>query len=239
MNTKSKLLKSWVLGTFVGMAAALLPAAADYTVEVKPTAPPEEVSRGMSAVLDNQAVIVLKDGQPVYEFWFRKPLQVRKEPDSMDDALDYLKPAAFIGIVRVDADLRDYRDDDLKSGVYTMRFGNIPEDDNHKEVAEFETFVVLIPATLDQREVGIRTFEVMTETSSDETVTEHPVVLSLRPIDNITDPIPRVEKPAPNHTSIVVSTPALAFRKRDEFDLAFQIVVEGKGILKTKNEKKK
>jgi hypothetical protein len=133
----------------------------------------------------------------------------------------------LIGVVNVPAATRDYRDDQLPAGAYTMRFVLQPQDGNHLGTAEFQYFVALTPAKLDTKLDGITDYKQLVKASSKETTTDHPVILSLRPPSAEAGDTPKIVEPAAEHKSVLVKVPAKS--GGDASPVAFEIVVEGKG----------
>jgi hypothetical protein len=195
--------------------------------ETKP--PPEEVSDAVKSTLGKQCHQVVKDGELVLEFWPRENLPVTGKPASIDKALDTLATASLFGVVRLHRELRDYRDDKLAKGVYTMRFGKILADGNHLGASEFPYFAVLIPAAKDKAVDGINTFKSMTQASAKETSSEHPMVISLRPVKEKPPNIPAVTEPAPDHKSLVVVMTGKPEGADQPSELLLAIVFEGTG----------
>jgi len=214
------------LSAFLSLCCLAAPAA-DFTVKVAEKAPPKELDASISAVLQKQAVQVLDGGQPAYEFWFAGELALTAKPAASSRTLDAVKQAALLGAVSVPKALRDYRDDELAAGVYTMRFALQPQDGNHLGTSEFAYFAVLVPAKLDTKPDGITDYKPLVKASSKETATDHPVLLSLRPVSSAEGEWPKLNEPAPEHKSLRVKVPAMA--GGEKIEAVFEIVCEGKG----------
>ena len=211
-----------VLGLFT-----LATYAADPTAKLVDKEPPKDVDPSIRTVLQPKVIQVLDGDKPKFEFWLRKDLPLQSKPESPGKALDALKQATLIGVVNVPSVQRDYRDDELPAGVYTMRFALQPQDGNHLGSAEFQYFVVLTPAKLDTKLDGITDYKQLVKASSKQTTTDHPVILSLRPPSAEAAETPKVVEPAAEHKSVLLKIPARA--GADTASLAFEIVVEGKG----------
>jgi hypothetical protein len=138
-----------------------------------------------------------------------------------------LKQATLIGAVNVPSAQRDYRDDEMAAGAYTMRFALQPQDGNHLGSAEFLYFAVLTPVKFDTKLDGIADYKQLVKASSKQTTTDHPVILSLRPPSAEAPDAPKLVEPAAEHKSVLLKLPAKA--GADTVPLAFEIVVEGKG----------
>jgi hypothetical protein len=202
---------------------------AEVAAKTETKAPPEEVSDAVKRTLGNQCHQVVEDGKVVIEFWSRSNLPLTAKPASVDKSLETFATASLFGVVRLHRDLRDYRDDTLAKGVYTMRFGNILADGNHLGASEFPFFAVLIPAAKDKAIDGITTFKRMTQASAKETSTEHPMVMSLRPVKEKPPKTPAVTEPASDHKSLVVVMTGKPEGADQPSELVLAIVFQGTG----------
>lgn len=191
------------------LAMTVAVSAADLKLKTADAPPPRELNASIQQLLQPKAVQLVDGDQPVFQFWLVKDLPGAK-------ALDALKPATLLGAVAVSKAQRDYRDDELAAGVYTMRLALQPQDGNHLGSADFVTFAVLTPAKIDTKPDGITDYKSLVKASSKETTTDHPVILSLRPTKG--DAVELVE-PVPEHKSVRVKIGTVPF----------EIVYEGKG----------
>ena len=216
-----------LLGTLLTFLQVSASTAADLAVKVADKEPPKELDASIRAKLQPKAVQLLDGEKPVYEFWFSAELPLQSKPASAAKALDALKQATLLGAVAVARDQRDYRDDELHAGVYTMRFALQPQDGNHLGTSEFNYFAVLTPAKIDNKLDGISDYKALVKASSKETSTDHPVILSLRPASSDQGDAPQLNSPAPEHKSVRVKVPAKA--GDEKVSISFEVVYEGKG----------
>src|SRR5438132_10557866 len=218
---------SLLLGTLLMFLHVNASTAADLAVKVADKEPPKELDASIRSKLQTKAV-QLRDGEkPVYEFWFSAELPLQSKPASVGKALDAVKQPTLLGAVAVSRDQRDYRDDELRAGVYTMRFAVQPQDGNHLGTSEFNYFAVLTPAKIDNKLDSISEYKALVKASSKETSTDHPVILSLRPVSSESGDVPQLNTPAPDHKSVRVKVQAKAGDER--VSITFEIVYEGKG----------
>jgi hypothetical protein len=218
---------SLLLGTLLTLLQVSPATAADLAVKVADKEPPKELDTSIRAKLQTKAVQLLDGEKPVYEFWFGAEVPLQSKPASTGKALDAIKQAALLGAVAISHDQRDYRDDELHAGIYTMRFALQPQDGNHLGTSEFNYFAVLTPAKIDNKLDGISDYKALVKASSKETSTDHPVILSLRPASSDPGDIPQLTTPAPDHKSVRIKVPAKA--GDEKISIAFEVVYEGKG----------
>jgi len=216
--------------TFTAALAGVLFAANLSALELKVVdkAPPEQLSADIRARLQGKAIQLLDGDKPAFEFWLVSELPLTSKPASRAKALDSVGTATLLGAVNVPRQRRDYRDDPLPAGVHTMRLALQPQDGNHLGTAEFSWFAVLVPASLDPKPDAITEYKALVKASAKLTVTEHPVILSLRPATE-EGAEPKLFTPAEEHKSVRVSIPARISGKDEKTSLVFEIVYEGKG----------
>ena len=213
---------------FTILLIAMPLAAAEFSVKVTTTPVPKDVSAAVKKTLGKDCIQLSIGGKPWLEFWLRAPLPLKAKPAKPEKALDALATATLMGVVRVHKSGRDYRDDDLYQGVFTMRYGKIPGDGNHLGATDFPYFAVLIPAAKDTKLDTYKTFKTMTKASLKDTSSEHPMILSLRPAKKATAK-PTIIEPAPEHRSILLKTAGQLKGDKKRIEIPLQVVFEGFG----------
>jgi hypothetical protein len=213
------LLLSFVPGNF----------AADAEVKVIEKPPPSEVSDDIKKLLQTKAVQLVSGGNAQFEFWFTAELPLQSNPESAIKGLQLLKQATLLGVVAVHANKRDYKDNDLFKGVYTMRFALQPQDGNHSGTADFPYFAVLIPAKADTKLEGISDYKTLVKASSKDTPSDHPVIISLRPASSADGELPKLSEPVPDHQSVRVKIPARVSGSDKTIPVVFEFVYKGTG----------
>jgi len=209
------------------LSAAFVPAssAADLTMKVVDKEPPKEFGEAIRQTLQTKAAQVVDGSKPAFEFWFAREIPLKSRPASLAKALDSLEPATLLGAVSVSSATRDYRDDELPAGVYTMRFALQPQDGDHSGSTDYIYFAVLVPAKLDAAPDALTTYKAVVKASAKGTSTEHPHVMSLRPASSEAGDQPQIKEPAPGHKSILLKLPAKAGDEKT--NLTFELVCEG------------
>jgi len=199
--------------------------AAEFTVKVAEKESPKELGDAIRQMLQPKPVQVLDGGKPAFEFWFVKEVPLKSKPASQAKALETLEQATLLGAVSISADTRDYRDDELPAGVYTVRFALQPQDGDHSGSSDYVYFVVLVPAALDTKPDSLTTYRAVVKASAKGTSTGHPHILSLRPASSEAGDEPQIKEPAPEHKSVLLKLPAKVGGEKT--CLAFELVCEG------------
>jgi hypothetical protein len=206
----------------------VLTQAADRSVRVADKEPPAVFDASIKSLLQAKAVQIVQDGMPVYEFWFRAELPLKSKPTPGTTALKSLAETTLLGVVSVATSERDYRDDELFAGLYTVRFSLQPQDGNHLGTADYPYFAVLTPAKLDRTLDGIPNYKALVKASAKESSTDHPFIMSLRPVTADDGDYPRLTEPAPDHKAIRLKLAAKA--GETPATLVFDLVVEGVAV---------
>ncbi len=142
--------------------------------------PPSELAPEMAAALQKQGTkIVNGSGAAVCEIWFRSTPP--SGPKSTEDAvsLPTIPIGAYIGVIRFPAQANDRRGQNIKPGVYTLRYALYPVNGDHQGVAPQRDFALMIPAADDKDPKSTPTFENVVAMSRKASGTPHPAVLSL------------------------------------------------------------
>jgi hypothetical protein len=115
--------------------------AADLTGVTHTDPAPAEVAAPLAAKLAAGGVRATANGATI-TFWFVKDLPAASWADVPEGTL--------VGAVKLDADVRDIRGHVMKAGVYTLRYGIQPANDDHFGVSPFRDFLLLSPAAIDK-----------------------------------------------------------------------------------------
>lgn len=201
---------------------------AELALEVGPADPEEKVAPAIRSELAKETIKLVGDEGPVYQITLRKTIPLKGAPEEPRTALKQLAQGTLLGVMVVKGDERDYRDDGIYPGVYTMRFALQPQDGDHLGSAEFPYFALLVPAESDTEVDGLQGYDAVTEASQEDTATAHPVVISLRPADSSEAAPPELREPLDDHKSVRLSAPATG-PDGSELTLAFELVYAGMG----------
>src|SRR5713101_4205032 len=220
--------KPWlVLAAAISVSFARETNAADLSVKAADKETTNKISESIRKTLQPKAVQVVEGATPRFEFWFSAEVPLKSKPASTDKALDALRETTLLGAAAVGSGQRDYKDNEIAAGVYTLRFGLQPQDGDHLGTAEYQYFAVLIPARSDTALDGLTTFKAMAKASGKETASGHPMVLSLRPVSADGAGLPKLNEPAAGHKSVRVNLVAKAGEEKTA--IMFELVCQGHG----------
>lgn len=210
------------------VCAGALPAQAqDADLEVKTAEqdPPSELAEPIREVLNRQSLQFGSGDEPAFEIWLRQELPVQSKPNDPAQALGTISPGTLVGALRVNSAIRDFRDDRVKTGVYTLRYAHQPQDGDHMGTAPEPHFVILVPADVDTALEGPDNTDAVVEMTKGE---KHPRNLNLRPVEGeIEGETPALKEGFDDTRMVQVKVPAKA--GEESFEIAFAIVVEGHG----------
>jgi hypothetical protein len=125
-----------------------------FTLKEATAPPPAELKPAIREQLDSKVMQVFNPGgQLLCEIWFAKSVPAKATPEQVKNGLTYreLRETAIIGAIRFPMDVQDYRKQDVKSGVYTLRLAMQPQDGDHMGTAPHPEFCLLISAALDEK----------------------------------------------------------------------------------------
>jgi hypothetical protein len=189
--------------------------------------PPKEVAEPIRAVLDGKALVLSSDDKPFFEFWFRKEMPLAEKPAAGTLGLTTMAEGTVLGVVRVDGERYDFRDEEIPNGVYVVRLGIQPEDGNHLGVAPTRTFALLIPAKQDTKLEPIGHKELM-KAAAASNAAKHPSNLNIQPVEKADGEFPRLaEHNDGKHKVVLVKLPAKV--GESAATLVFALVYEGTG----------
>ena len=167
-----------MIKTLIMLVAAASLALGQYKMEPS-GAPPADLPAGIASAVQAQGYKILGSGGAVYcEVWFSK--SVSSGPKSTDDAVTLSIPqGALLGVIRFAAAAQDRRGQQLKAGLYTMRYSQYPVNGDHQGVAPQRDFAVLSRAADDTDPAAKPAFDALVAQSTKASGTPHPAVLSI------------------------------------------------------------
>ncbi len=146
---------------------------------------PEGMSKEVAAVVQAQGHRIAGDGGPVCSVWFAKEVPTKANFKPTLNVKYPFAPGELIGVLHVQAKSKftDFRGQEMKTGVYTLRYGQQPEDGNHVGTSDLADFLLAIPAAADSDPKPIGGFDDLTKRSAKSAGATHPAIFSLLPVD--------------------------------------------------------
>ena len=175
------------------LTGSLSAAAADgkYTVAELKEAAPEPLADEIRNVLGKAGYRIQgAGGKNVCDVWLRNELPVLdKTPEAL--VMYPIEPGTLVGAFRFPAAGSDYRNQKIKAGVYTLRYGYQPQDGNHLGTADYRDFLILVQAGEDKSAAKVTQEQVM-DLSKKVSGSTHPAILSLLPPQKGRDKLPLI-----------------------------------------------
>lgn len=144
------------------------------------------VSESVRGALEQKGYrIKLADGSTLCDIWLRDGAPAQPKADISGAAYTVLPESALVGVISFPAPSKDFRGQQIKPGIYTLRYALHPTDGNHMGISPIRDFLLLVPAT-DDRDVSARyKFEELAKLSAKASGTNHPAVMSLLVPENL------------------------------------------------------
>lgn len=174
------------LVSFALVTAASL--SAQYKYEAA-GAPPSELPPAIAAQMQDKGHRVLSaDGKVWCELWFVKSVPKAAPTREADATWKTMPPLSLVGAIRWPAQGLDRRGQQIKPGVYTLRYALHPVNGDHLGVAPQRDFLVMSPLDLDQKAEPVAKFEDLMAMSKKVSAASHPAVLSMWAVDSNFEP---------------------------------------------------
>jgi hypothetical protein len=163
------------------MLIAVAALAADYKLEPAGNAP-SELAPPVTAVLQQPGTKILNpDGSVLCEVWMRAAAPEAEKSLEPEVAFPAIPHGALLGAIRFTADGSDRRGQQIKPGVYTLRYSIYPVDGAHQGVAPQRDFLVLVRAADDKDPATLPPYDELMKLSQPASGTPHPAVFSIAP----------------------------------------------------------
>ena len=152
-----------------------------YKLEKLSEGPPSGLASVVKDTLETHGYRVLDpQGKAFVDVWLRKGAPASAKPAGPKGAVLYpvLAEGELIGAVKFAVEGRDYRDQTVTPGVYTLRYGLQPVNGDHLGVSVNRDYVLLVPASKDV-EIADMARKKLESRSAEAVGTTHPGVLLL------------------------------------------------------------
>jgi len=155
--------------------------AADYRVEPLAESPPvAELSPAVGEALRDEGVRVIRGSKTTYcDIWLCKTWDAAGDFQAKPEVLYPFQVGQLIGVARFARKGADFRDQDIASGLYTIRYGQQPVDGAHVGTSPTRDFLLLVRAEDKQTAAPIGKDE-LTKLSAAAAQSSHPCLLSMQ-----------------------------------------------------------
>ncbi|RMF44605.1 MAG: hypothetical protein D6753_02095 [Planctomycetota bacterium] len=198
--------------------------AQEYAIEPLPGAPEDDdVSAELRSALQDSGFVVRRGSRTVGEFWFAKSLEVDPSFTPTPQRLYPFRSGQLIGLLHLRRRGSDFRDQQISSGWYTLRFALQPVDGNHVGTSPTRDFLVLIDAQSDAPDKQWPEEE-LHAAAAEVAGSNHPAMLCLQPPVDSPQPSVRHDE---NHDWWIAHFVVPAVKQGQPVQQPIDIVVEG------------
>lgn len=164
--------------------------------------PAAELAAGIASELVPAARVAV--GEATLDIWLAKAVQGGGADWSA------VESGTLVGAMRVGGAFKDIRGKVVKPGVYTLRYGQQPQNGDHLGISQFREFLLLSPAAIDT-DPKVLGFDGVVAVSKEVIGTAHPASLSLDPPQDASGAPLSVYKNELGHEGVVLQIGALKF----------------------------
>jgi hypothetical protein len=165
---------------FSSLASSVV--AQDFKLE-KVSALPEGLPPEVAQAVSKEGQRVTGPQGPMIEFWLAKEIAAKKDFKATLNVKYPLQPGQFVGVLQVTqgTEFTDFRKQVIAPGLYTVRYGQQPQDGNHVGTSDFSDFLLALPAKDDKSTKPIGKVKDLQALSATAAGTAHPAILQLLP----------------------------------------------------------
>ena len=164
--------------------------------------PAAELAAGIASQLVPAARVAV--GEATLDIWLAKVVQGGGADWSA------VESGTLVGAMRVGGAFKEIRGKVVKPGVYTLRYGQQPQNGDHLGISQFREFLLLSPAAIDT-DPKVLGFDGVVALSKEVIGTAHPASLSLDPPQDASGAPLSVYKNELGHEGVVLQVGALKF----------------------------
>lgn len=211
------------------LAVGNLAAADDYKLG-KAEKLPDAVAAPFAEVLNSAGYEIAGPQGAASQIWLVKELAVKASFQPSLTVKYPMLPGSLVGVLNVapKSPVTDFRGTSLKPGVYTLRYGQQPEDGNHLGTSEVADFLLALPVAVDRDPKPISLVDKLHKDSAKASGTTHPAIFSLLPPEDETK-----KEAALSHDEErklwILSVTAPGNDKSKKIDVPLRLVAIGKG----------
>ncbi len=141
--------------------------------------PAGSVSSQIAPLLQETGITIYRgETRKICDIWLLKQWDVA-QPTTLTRGILYpFTPGQLIGVIRYARRGSDFRDQDIESGVYTIRYGQQPVNGDHVGTSPTRDFLLLLNSDTDQSKQVLK-YEQLAEESAVAAQSSHPAILCM------------------------------------------------------------
>ena len=147
-------------------------------------APPSDVPAGFASLLQKDGAKVTGPSGVVCEIWLLSTAPKGAPTGESNVTLPDVPLSAFMGVIRFTQPGKDRRGQQIKPGIYTLRYNLFPINGDHQGVAPQRDFFVLTSIADDKDPKAKPDFDPLMKASEKSIGTQHPAVMSIWKADD-------------------------------------------------------
>jgi hypothetical protein len=186
------------ISAIVALLVALAPSVSPLTEK-----PPAELAAGVAARLAPAARVVA--GAATLEIWL-----VDKVESSGGPGWSGVESGTLVGALRVAGAFKEIRGKVVKPGVYTLRYGQQPQNGDHLGISLFREYLLISPAAIDT-DPKVLGFDGVVALSKEVIGTAHPASLSLDPPEDAPGAVLSTYQNESGHDGVVFQVGTIKF----------------------------
>lgn len=165
--------------------------------------PPADLSAGVLSRLVPAAKVVV--GEATLEIWLVNTLE-----SSGGSGWSTVESGTLVGAMRITGNFKEIRGKAVKAGVYTLRYGQQPQNGDHLGISPFREFLLISPAAID-KDPKVLGFDGVVALSKEVIGTAHPASLSLDPPEDAPGAALSTYKNESGHEGVVLQIGSVKF----------------------------
>jgi hypothetical protein len=216
--------------TFLVVAALcmlFLTGAADDKTLTNIDKAPDGLASGVAALVNPKGFRVQSAEGPVCDVWLLKDVALKPGFKQTLNVKYPFKTGELVGVIRVGdkIEFTDFRGQPVKPGVYTLRYGQQPQDGNHIGTSDVYDFLVALPASTDTDPKLFVPPDRLHKASSKSVGTNHPAIFSLLAVES---PVTAATLTKEENDRWVLGVPVQGDDGGKKSSLSLRMVVVGK-----------
>jgi len=211
----------------VAVCVLLLTGAADEKTLSSVDKAPDGLAPGIASLVNPKGFRVQSPEGPVCDVWLLKNIALKPGFKQTLNVKYPFQTGELVGVLRVGdkVEFSDFRGQPVKPGVYTLRYGQQPQDGNHIGTSDVYDFLVALPAATDTDPKLFLPPDRLHKASSKSVGTNHPAILSLLAVES---PIAAATLTKEENDRWVLGVPVQGDDNGKKAPVSLRVVVVGK-----------